>query len=299
MIIVTLVATLATAMVWQQWRAVQVEAAERARTQAAWVLSGALDFAKLILSEDLKAKRNVTALTEPWATPLAESRLSTFLSVDAQETDDGPDAFLSGSIADAQARFNLMNLTAKDPLVAATQLRIFQSLCQNIGVEVGVAQRIFSDLQAASAASPSAGAPLIPGNVSQLAWLGVDPATIEALRPYVVVLTLGASGTPILVNANTASKEVLAAALQLSPAAAQALTVVAQQKPYQTTSAIVGAATADLNNISVRSDYFEVRGRLRLADRVLVERTLLLRNPDGTSTVLDQERVSTLEQAGP
>jgi general secretion pathway protein K len=31
MIIVTLVATLAAAMVWQQWRAVQVEVAERAR----------------------------------------------------------------------------------------------------------------------------------------------------------------------------------------------------------------------------------------------------------------------------
>ena len=32
-------------MVWQQWRAVQVEAAERARTQAAWILTGALDWA--------------------------------------------------------------------------------------------------------------------------------------------------------------------------------------------------------------------------------------------------------------
>src|SRR5450631_895147 len=95
MIIVTLVATLAASMVWQQWRAVQVESAERARTQAAWILSGALDFARLILREDQRSNRP-TALTEPWATPLAESRLSTFLAVDKSNTDDGPEAFLSG-----------------------------------------------------------------------------------------------------------------------------------------------------------------------------------------------------------
>ena len=52
MIIVALVATLAGSMVWQQWRAIQVEAAERARTQSAWILSGALDWARLILRED-------------------------------------------------------------------------------------------------------------------------------------------------------------------------------------------------------------------------------------------------------
>ena len=58
MIIVALVATLASSMVWQQWRAIQVEAAERARTQSAWVLSGALDWARLILREDAQDRRH-------------------------------------------------------------------------------------------------------------------------------------------------------------------------------------------------------------------------------------------------
>ena len=48
MVIVTLVATLASAMVWQQWRAVQVESAERARAQALWILDGAIDWARLV-----------------------------------------------------------------------------------------------------------------------------------------------------------------------------------------------------------------------------------------------------------
>ena len=37
MLIVVLVATLASSALWQQWRAVEVEAAERSRTQSAWV----------------------------------------------------------------------------------------------------------------------------------------------------------------------------------------------------------------------------------------------------------------------
>jgi hypothetical protein len=37
---------------------------------------------------------------------------------------------------------------------------------------------------------------------------------------------------------------------------------------------------------------------LRLADRVLVERTLLQRNGIQTISVLDQERLSSLEQEG-
>ena len=89
MIIVALVATLAASMVWQQWRAIQVEAAERARTQSAWILAGALDWARLILREDAQDGRHdgtsVDHLGEPWAVPLAEARLSTFLAADKAE----------------------------------------------------------------------------------------------------------------------------------------------------------------------------------------------------------------------
>jgi hypothetical protein len=61
MIIVTLVATLAASMVWQQWRAVQVEGAERARAQSAWILAGALDWARLILKEDARSGAGANA----------------------------------------------------------------------------------------------------------------------------------------------------------------------------------------------------------------------------------------------
>ena len=40
MLVVTLVATLAAAALWQQWRSVEVEAAQRARVQSSWILVG-------------------------------------------------------------------------------------------------------------------------------------------------------------------------------------------------------------------------------------------------------------------
>ena len=54
MLTVALVATLATAALWQQWRNVEIEASERSRLQASWILGGALDWARLILREDAR-----------------------------------------------------------------------------------------------------------------------------------------------------------------------------------------------------------------------------------------------------
>jgi len=91
MLIATLVATLASGMVWQQWRSTRVEAAERTRAQASRILSGALDWARLILREDARGGV-VDHLGQPWAVPLAEARLSTFLAAASNGTDDASDA---------------------------------------------------------------------------------------------------------------------------------------------------------------------------------------------------------------
>jgi len=298
MIIVTLVATLASSMVWQQWRAVQVESAERARTQAAWVLSGALDFARLILREDQRSGRP-TALTEPWATPLAESRLSTFLAVDKANAEDGPEAFLSGQITDAQGRYNLTNLitnNAIDPNEQAT----LERLCQSVSIDASVAVRIATGLRdamaAASGGTGSATAPLLPHTFDQLAWLGVDVGSLAALRPFVVLLP-----TPMPLNVNTAPREVLAAVIKgLDLATAERLVQMRQSQPFKDPGSftaqlnVVGPLTAKLD---VRSSYFEVRGRLRLADRVLVEQSLVWRN-GAQIVVLQRERLSSVEAAG-
>jgi general secretion pathway protein K len=299
MIIVTLVATLAAAMVWQQWRSVQVEAAERARAQSAWILSGALDFARLILREDQKSGRP-TALTEPWATPLAEARLSTFLAVDKANADDGPEAFLSGSIADAQARYNLARLVNGGKPVPP-EIETLEHLCQTLGLDTGIANRIATGLlnAAGAPAGGGGGSPLLPKTVAQLAWLGIDARSLQTLEPYVVLLP-----ETTVVNVNTAPKEVLIATIKgLDAGTAERLVQARQRKPFadrQSVEAQIPGVTLPVSVDVVRSTFFEVTGRARLVDHILTERTMVQRMPgvNGALKLLTRERVASVEQLG-
>ena len=279
MVIVTLVATLAAAMVWQQWRAVQVEAAERSRVQSSWILSGALDWARLILREDAKSG-GADHLGEPWAVPLAEARLSTFLAVDKDNAEDAPEAFLSGSITDAQSRYNLRTLIDGNNTIVPAEVAGLKTLLQEVRAAPDLADTIAAGLHdALTAADPSnrsAHTPLMPEGMEELTWLGIDQATVEQLRPYVTLLPV-----PTPVNANTAPKEVLMAAVAgLDPATAEHLVQTRQRTPFKSLNdmqtQIPGVPVVG-QRIDVRSRFFEVRGRLRLQDQVLEESSLVER----------------------
>lgn len=289
MVIVTLVATLAAAMVWQQWRAVQAEATERARIQSAWILVGALDWSRLILREDARAG-GPDHLGEPWAVPLAEARLSSFLAVDKDNTDDAPEAFLSGTITDAQARYNLRNLfQEQEAKVIPAELAILKRLCEAAGVADDVADRLASALAAANLGQGDAA--LMPESIAQLAWLGFDADTRKRLAPFVVLLP---TRTPV--NINTASSEVIAAAVDgLQRGDAEQLVQVRQRTPFrslaQAQATLPQGITLEPKQVSTTTRYFEVRGRLRLGDRVLVEQSLLERRGANVIAV-QRERVN-------
>jgi general secretion pathway protein K len=291
MIILTLVATLSAGMVWQQWRAVQVETAERARVQSAWILAGALDWARLILREDSRTP-GVDHLGEPWAVPLAEARLSTFLAADRENNvDQGPEAFLSGAIGDAQARYNLRNLLDPENKIDPKQLRVLQQLCSSAGLPSNVAERIAEGLRAAWT-SEEPDAPLAPRRLDDLRWMGIEPAMIARLAPWVVVLP-----TPTPVNLNTAAREVLVAVVEgLDPASAERLVQERQRQPFRSieqAKAQVGGAESPIkfDGTSVNTNFFDVQGRIRLGDRVLEEHSLLQRI-DRDLVVVQRERVS-------
>lgn len=302
MIIVTLIATLAVSMVWQQWRAVQVETAERARSQSAWILSGALDWAGLILREDARpSAARVDHLGEPWAVPLAEARLSTFLAADKANTDDAPEAFLSGSITDAQARFNLRNLVDAQGQLSSVDLTVLRRLCENTNVSVAVADLLATQLRDAYAPTGTPGAnpdpPILPKHVSQLRWLGVDAQALQRLEPHLVLLP-----DQTAVNVNTASREVIAAVIPgINIGDAERLVQHRQRTPFKklqdVQAQLGGGASQELGRLDVQSRYFEVRGRLRLSDRVLEQRSLVERDVRAIK-VLSTERVSSTERPG-
>jgi general secretion pathway protein K len=300
MIILTLVTTIAAGMVWQQWRAIQVEAAERARTQSAWILTGALDWARLILREDLKpGSVPVDHLGEPWAVPLAEARLSSFLAADRDNAadDGGPEAFLSGEITDANAKYNLSNLMpGAEGKPNTVQIEAFRKLCEYVSVAGSSCDRIVEGIQSASLGS--ADAPIMPKRVDQLAWLGVDAGDLKRLEPYVTLL-----GAPSPINLNTASKEVIAAVTGASLSGAGRLVQSRQQDPL--TSMENAGDLLDLPKdapqrgqlptvAAIKSNYFEVQGQVRLGDRVLRERSLVYRADNREVTVIRRERVNLL-----
>jgi len=291
MLTVALVATLAAAGLWQQWRAIEVEAAERQRTQAAWVLVGALDWARLILREDARTG-TIDHLGEPWALALQEARLSTFLAADrhmAQSEAVGDTAFLSGDITDLQGRLNLLTLLEAGR-VSPPALRAFERLFDLLGLPPAQLETLVTQLQRAASSGRDEGAaqlgvttdtdtqqvPLMPARADQLGWLGLTPDTVAALQPHVTILP---GRTPV--NLNTANAQVVYAVISgIGLADAQRLVTARTQRPLQApgdAARLVGQAVADDTLVGFGSRFFEVRGRLRLDRAVIETRTLVQR----------------------
>ena len=299
MITVTLVATLAAAALWRQWRGVEVEAAERACVQSAWLLTGALDWSRLILSgdysEDERKRQMVDHLGEPWAVPLAEARLSTFLAAGESSSDTHRDAFLSGEVTDLQSRLNVMNLAVGDANGRQEAYLRFQRLFELLNLRNAELALLRDNLQRAAdamkAAAPDGNdAPLLPRRFDQLAWLGLSPESLQVLRPYLTVLPLeGSAATKV--NVNTAPAPVLVAALGLNPADAQRL-VGERERDFFKDLADARLQRADTAWAGVNSSFFEVRGRLRLDDVALEEVSVVRRTGRNRVSTLWRERAA-------
>ena len=290
MLTVTLVATFAAAALWQQWRGVEVEAAERTRVQSGWLLIGALDWARLILREDARAG-DTDHLSEPWAIPLNDARLSSFLSVDKNVDNSDRDAFLSGQIIDLQSRLNVANLIDGNA-VSESGSESFRRLFVTLGVPPEQLALLTSNMLKASQNNDPGGllaagqvsvsgseTPLMPQRVSELLWLGLTPESLNLLTPHIALLPIR---TPV--NLNTAGLEVLHAATPgINMADAEKLVTERQRSHFRTINDATrisagrpGLFNENLHTVSSR--FFEVRGSLRLDQTTLQERSLVQRD---------------------
>jgi general secretion pathway protein K len=284
MLTVALIATLAAGAFWQQWRSTEVEGAERQRTQARWLLVGALDWARVILREDARSGDTSNPsdhLAEPWAVPLQEARLSSFLAAlpdgTARSVDDeqlADQVFLSGQIQDLQARLNVTNLLNGDKIDSAS-LIAFERLFNVLGVPSNTLSQLSQGLLAAK--QQSAEASLMPQSLDELAWLGIPPSTLRTLAPYVTVLP---ERTPV--NVNTASVQVLYASITgLGLNDAQRLVDERQRQYWNTLTAFqksLGRTNDVSSSHSVNTRFFEVMGQLRMPQTRLQERSVVQRD---------------------
>ena len=314
LLIMTLVATLAAGMVWLQWRGIEVESAERARTQAEWLLNASLDWGNLILKSQTRNGQVEDDLGQPWATPLAETKLSSFLSADGNhDSDGGPEAYLSGQITDADGKYNVFNILLDQ--TKFEEINRLRMLCTAVGVPADTADKIGAGLRDSQSAQQNAvngqagNSVLMPIQVDDLAWFGVDPKVIKQLKPFIQLLPLAAGTTAMTtINANTAPAEVLVAALPgLSLAQAQQIVLARQTHPFQAPKDIwlaLGSAAANpwqnpnptpspqQNQVDVKSFHFEIYGQLRYEQHVIRERSVVWRqNPFTPIQVLRRERI--------
>jgi len=318
LLIMTLVATLAAGMVWLQWRGIEVESAERARTQAEWLLNASLDWGNLILKSSNRNGHTEDDLGQPWATPLEETKLSSFLSADGKNRDDdsGPEAYLSGQITDAESKYNLYNIVL-DP-TKMEEIKRLEIICTAVGVSPAIATTIgaglrdsYSGATNAAQGGPAGNTVLMPVRVADLSWYGIDPKVIKQLEPFVQLLP-PAAGQPIAmsnINANTAPPEVLMAALPgITRGQAQQIILRRQGKPLASLRDLWAALnlpnaspwqnpqpapSPQQLQVDVKSFHFEIFGQLRYEQHVIRERSVVFRsaNPFDPIKVLRRERL--------
>ena len=306
LLLTTLAITIVASLFWQQQVQVRSIENQRLQLQKQWILRGALDWAALILREDKKySNGDVDTLDEPWATPLAETRLDQYVEKGHADTDIA-DATLSGSISDAQARYNLKNLCVNGTInpgevaVFAKLLTIAHlnpALAQATADEMAVAQKLsLAEAQNPGTKNPDTklnnqSADTLPMDLTQvedlLAVPGFTPEMLAKLKDFVIFLQ-----DPTPVNVNTASAEVLAAKVNgLTLEDARRL-VESRNKtatfkdPADFSNRLPGTNHEIIGSgISVMTKYFLVNGKVRM-NRVESEMQALIERNEQAATKL-------------
>lgn len=286
---IVVLCTLAVApLIWNLFATAKTISVAAARDQADAVSRSGVDWARVILREDARVSTTDT-LTEPWAVPLAESRINEGLlrkDENISEADDR-EVVLTGRIEDAQGRFNLRNLGADNPRQQMWNAG-FIKLCDLLGVSTeqrNLLTQTLSNMFIPQVSNPEEQGinPDTQPMVAALRWeefrgkYGVSEETWNQLRPYVVILPRASA-----VNANTASAEVLFAVVEdMSFSDAQRLLAQRERVTFRTVADIRAAVNANvtINNdlITVNSNYFLVEGTAQVEEALIRTRALLER----------------------
>lgn len=283
LLIAAVVAVIAAGMIERQGLLTRQLENHQLALQGQWALEGGLQFSRQVLFAQ-RLRDPLVRGGQPWAQPM-------------RDVPSGSVRF-DGQLEDEQGKFNLRNLMV-DGEVDAEALATFKRLCALIGINERLATAIagqvidsypqrplaaLGKLDSGRATSPGGAVEALPArrpmlrSVEGLAGLkGMDGQALERLRRFVTVL-------PALtwVNGNTASAEVLAAqvpGLSLQQAAA----LVAERDggrwfinrgDFVNRLRMPSLAMANVR-VGINSDWFRLRGLVRLGNRELALQALL------------------------
>jgi general secretion pathway protein K len=143
LLVVALSAILVSGILWRQQVQIRRIENQRLLSQAQWISRGALDWTRLILRSEGDTSAGITYLGGVWGVPIAKTRLSDFLGqIGEVRASEGAATYLSGSIEDAQSKFNLRNLVSS-PVPGILQLNVEQiAAFQRLLVELGLSGQL-------------------------------------------------------------------------------------------------------------------------------------------------------------
>ena len=278
-----------TGLFYRQFVLLRTIENQQLTSQSRLLLRGALDWGRAILREDAN-RSQYDALSEPWSQPLAETRLDQL----GETGSLAALATIAGSMEDAQGRFNLRNLV-ENGQVLERELQTLQRLVTLLQLPEQtadlIALRMVQAMPAPVAPDPNSGVSeaeqrarekprplplMLPQDIAGIS--GIDPAAVQRLAPYIVVLDERTA-----VNANTATAEVIAARVpELTLAEARTLVAERDRVSYFNNTGEVrtrlgnkGGLVTD-SEISTASRFFFIRGEVKL-DRAVTRMEALVK----------------------
>jgi len=228
---------------------------------------------RLVLRIDLVNNQDVDHLGEIWALPIENSRIEDYL-----KNQDLPEELksikFSGSIQDAQARFNIANLwDANLSTINVTGIQTYANLLEQLGLNKNLADQT---------------AQFVLRTNRRLQYLdelihvpGYSSDTIKRLDQFTIVLP-----EPTTVNLNTTSIEVLLALWptlsQTDAARFMQLRLTAPLKSQNDITQLLtkiqpNRTTQALSSVGVKSDYWLAQTNMVIEQRNIYTQTLIQR----------------------
>lgn len=277
LLVVVAASAAATMVIERQSLLANVLVSERNRVQAAWLLQGGLDWARVVLQMDARGN-STTRLEGIWSQAIIGLPVGT--------ADDPERALFSGQIEDAQGKYNLRNL-AERARINAHEVQVLENLLQWLGLDTSLAmvlaQRV-ADAQYGEDIAPRAVG--LRGIDDLRSLQAMTPQSIDVLQAFVTILP---EVTPV--NVNTAPAEVLGAVVDgLGLAGAREL--VAQRDRgvwFNSRGDFINRMRSPEPDtgwrIGVSSNWFRVTGEVVVDDMTASLRALLHRGDQGLSTI--------------
>jgi general secretion pathway protein K len=280
LIVMVLATMILAGLIWQQHLAIRQLEYDRDRSQAEWLHIAAVDTARFVLALNAKTTTAEDSLTEAWAIPLTDTKVSDFLrGVDIPQ--ELSQLSMMGQVSDAQSRFNLNNLvdTESGRRIDPDGLFVFQALLGNMGVDRGLAHQVANQL--ANTGFKFTDPAQLEG------FEGFNPNLLQRLRSLVTALPERTK-----INVNTASSDVLRAVFQGMNAGQAASFITARtQTPIKSMADLktvltnLGVSNNESPLVDIKTSYFITRTEVRYPESVYVGESIIQRSAPGSIIV--------------